>query len=403
MRLLTGIISIILVLFGHASFAADGLRLQEFLKSVQAQNLDLKMEQAKLNAAEAGSSAVNIPPPMVSFSKLTEKEGSAAQGFEISQTVPFPGKIVKNKSSRNLEAQAQKANVSARQNDILSEAKQAFYEYWAAFEKIRILRQKKDILSKHLQLARAGIRSDSTMKLHYIKTESDLDLLDNDLEVANQVLEEGRLKISLLMNLPSATKIPDPEEPTLSPLPTDTDFKSDPPQLQASQLELQSFIARESAAKQSWFPDFTFTYKEMGATQMMPQYSEIMVGMTLPFLFPWDSSSEEKKSSSERLESELRLKKAQLEINLSKTTSWTRARSLKNQLTTIEEKLIPKAHRRMQIVQNIVPRDMESLQDHRETMEALSDLELKALDLRLAYEKSISELERWKSTGDSNE
>ena len=386
-----------------ASFADESLRLQDFLKTVQNQNLNLKMEQVKLTSTEAKSAAINLPPPMVSFSKLTEKDGSSAQGFEISQTIPFPSKITKNKSSRNLESDAQKANLSAQQNEILSDARQAFFEYWTAFKKIEVLRKKRDVLSKHLRLARSGIRSDSTMKLHFIKTESDLDFLDNDLEVANQSLEENRLKISSLMNLPSATKIPDPEEPPLSPLPIDTEFKSAPPQLQASQLEFQSFLARESAAKQSWFPDFTLTYKEMGATNMMPQYSEIMVGITLPFLFPWDVSSETKKASAEKFESELKLEKTQQEIALSKTASWTRARSLRNQLVMIEEKLIPKAHQRMQLVQNIVPRDMESLQDHRETMEALSDLELKALELRLAYEKSISELEKWKPRGDSNE
>lgn len=402
MKILIGLIIAALVI-SPASFADENLRLQDFLKTVQNQNLNLKMEQAKLTSTEAKSTAINLPPPMVSFSKLTEKDGSSAQGFEISQTIPFPSKITKDKSSRNLESDAQKATLSARQNDILAEARQVFFEYWDSFEKIRILRQKREVLSKHLRLARSGIRSDSTMKLHYIKTESDLDLLDNDLEAASQALEENRLKISLLMNLPSATKIPDPQAPPLSPLPTDTEFKSAPPQLQASQLELQSFLARESAAKQSWFPDFIFTYKEMGATQMMPQYSEVMVGITLPFLFPWDASSETKKMSAERLESELKLQKTRQEFELSKTASWTRARSVRNQLAVIEEKLIPKARRRMQIVQNIAPRDMESLQDHRETMEALSDLELKALELRLTYEKSISELEKWKPHGDSNE
>lgn len=402
MRISVACFTLILAFFSTPAFA-ESLRLQDFLKNVQAENLDLKMEQAKLETANAQSSTISLPPPMVSFSKLTEKEGSSAQGFEVSQTVPFPGKISKNKSSRNLEAQAQKLNLAAKQNALLSEAKQSFYEYWGTYRKIQFLRQKKDILSKHLRLARSGVRSDSSMKLHFIKTESDLDLLDNDLEVANQALEESRIKISLLMNLPAATKIPEPEEPPLSPLPLDTDFKSDPPQLQASQLEAQSFAARESEAKQTWFPDFTFTYKEMGATQMMPQYSEFMVGITLPFLFPWNASSESKKASSERLESEVRYKKIQQEVDSSKATSWTRARSLKIQLATFEDKLIPKAHKRMQIVQNIVPRDMESLQDHRETMEVMSDLQLKALELRLAYEKSVSDLERWKPTGDSNE
>jgi len=170
MRISVVCITLVLALFSTPAFA-ENLRLQDFLKNVQSENLDLKMEQAKLETANAQSSSISLPPPMVSFSKLTEKEGSSAQGFEVSQTVPFPGKISKNKSSRNLEAQAQKLNLAAKQNAVLTEAKQSFFEYWGAYKKIHFLRQKKDILSKHLRLARSGVRSDSSMKLHFVKTD----------------------------------------------------------------------------------------------------------------------------------------------------------------------------------------------------------------------------------------
>lgn len=394
MRILLGLF-LNLCALSSVAWAEDKLSLQGFVSKVQAQNLDLKMEQAKVQTADAQSSTINLPPPMVSFSKLTEKEGSSAQGFEVSQTIPFPSKIVKNKTARNLETQTQKVTLSSKQQELLSEAKLTFYEYWAASEKIKILRQKNAILSSHLRLARAGVRSDSSMKLHFMKTESDIDLLENELEVANQDLEEKRLKIAILMDLPSSTKIPEPEEPPLSPLPLASSSSQDSPQLKVSELQLQTLSARESEAKQSWFPDLTLTYKEMGATQMMPQYSEIMVGFTLPFLFPWEPSAESKKASSERLESELRHEKLKKEVDSSKTLAWTRANSLKKQFTTLQEKIIPKAHKRMQLVQNIAPRDMESLQDHRETMEAYNDLQLKVLELRLSYEKSLTELQKW--------
>jgi outer membrane protein TolC len=394
MKILLGLFLNLCVL-SSVAWAGDKLSLQDFISKVQAQNLDLKMEQAKVQTADAQSSTINLPPPMVSFSKLTEKEGSSAQGFEVSQTIPFPGKIIKNKNARNLEAETQKVALSTKQQELLSEAKLTFYEYWAAAEKIKILQQKNAILSSHMRLARAGVRSDSSMKLHFLKTESDIDLLENDLAMANQELEEKRLKVAILMDAPSSTKIPEPEEPPLSPLPLASSGSQDSPQLKVSELQLQTLSARESEAKQSWFPDFTLTYKEMGATQMMPQYSEIMVGFTLPFLFFWEPSAESKKASSERLQSELRYEKMKKEIDSSKAIAWTRANSLRKQFTTLLEKIIPKAHKRMQLVQNIAPRDMESLQDHRETMEAYNDLQLKVLELRLSYEKSLTELEKW--------
>jgi outer membrane protein TolC len=384
-----------LLAFIHLSQAEEKLTLGQFLEKVETSNIDLKIEQVKTEASEAQSSTIGLPPPMVSLSFLREKEGSSATGFEINQTIPFPGRITKDKTARNLEAESQKEMAQARKSEIIAEAKQTYFEYWGAYKKLEILQGKKIILKDHLKLARAGIRSDSTMKIHFLKTESDFDLLENDIEIATQNLEEMRLKLSVFLGQPSSEKIPDPVEPALSQMTNPVYQNSSPAQLKASELELRMFHARESEAHQAWFPDLTLRYKEMGATQMMPQYSEVMVGMSLPFLFPWEASAISKKSTAERLAAEFRLEKLKKEISSLRSVAWSRALSLKKQLAIFEEKLLPRAHKRMQLIHNIAPRDMESLQDHRETMEAMSDLELKALETRLAYEKSLAELEKW--------
>ena len=73
----------------------------------------------------------------------------------------------------------------------------------------------------------------------------------------------------------------------------------------------------------------------------------------------------------------------------------SRATALKKQLDNINQRLLPRAEKRMKLVHNLAPRDMETLQDHRETMEAFPDLKLKALDLRTQYEITIAELQKY--------
>lgn len=51
----------------------------------------------------------------------------------------------------------------------------------------------------------------------------------------------------------------------------------------------------------------------------------------------------------------------------------------------------------MRLVHNLAPRDMETLQDHRETMEAFPGFKLKALDIRDQYEQTVTELEKFQS------
>jgi hypothetical protein len=60
-----------------------------------------------------------------------------------------------------------------------------------------------------------------------------------------------------------------------------------------------------------------------------------------------------------------------------------------------KNKLLPRAEQRMKIVHNLAPRDMETIQDHRETMEAFPNLKMAELELRMQYEETIAELEKY--------
>lgn len=103
---------------------------------------------------------------------------------------------------------------------------------------------------------------------------------------------------------------------------------------------------------------------------MSQKYNEIMVGVTLPFIFPWGPYSESGKARAERLQKEYELEKERRKISSEKESLLSRVHSIRRQLERLTEKLIPRAEKRMKIVHNLAPRDMETLQDHRETMEA---------------------------------
>ena len=74
-------------------------------------------------------------------------------------------------------------------------------------------------------------------------------------------------------------------------------------------------------------------------------------------------------------------------LDSDKVILFSRLESLKKQIDNLNNKLIPRAEKRMKLVHNLAPRDMETIQDHRETMETFPDLKLKSLDLRMAYDR----------------
>jgi cobalt-zinc-cadmium efflux system outer membrane protein len=382
----------VLPLLAPASvLAADPLSYESFLKAALEQNLGLKIESAKSGSTRSNSKALNIPPPVVGYMRMTDQSGSSANGIEVTQTIPFPGKLSHDHSARKYEEQAQDETRKAAESEIRAKAKVIYFNLWASEERRAAFRQKRSAIQDHIRLSRAGVRSDSFLRIHLLKAESDLDLLENDLIAADQDVIEKEAQAAEFLNVDATTFHPALEEPPATQLPREKSLASSH-QLEAARLTLESFKARESAANSTWFPDLYLRYKEIGQTQLMPQTSEVMIGVSLPFIFPWDASASAGKASAQRSQSEFEFEQETRKIDTEQGVLIQKATSLRKQLDNITQKLLPRAEKRMKLVHNLAPRDMETLQDHRETMEAFPDLKLKALDLRAQYEDAVAKL-----------
>lgn len=386
---------VISLLFTSKLYAQEQLALPQFLKMIQEQNLDLKVDQAKLEAAQARSKGLSIPPPMVSFNQMTMDSGMKANGFEVSQTIPFPTKLSNDYSARQKLAKSQEEMRLGNQNEIFAQAKLVYFNLWANQEKLSLLKSKKSVIQDHIKLSRSTARSDSFAGIHILRAESDVDFLENEIEAQEQAIHEIQLQIAALLNKESSFKF-EATEPPLSEIPL-IESAEQTHQLKALKFELESFKSKESEAKSSWFPELSLKYKEMGSTETNPSYNEVMLGVTLPFVFFWGPNAESKSASAERMQSELEYEKKKRSIESEKYILTSKIETLKKQLDTLKTKLIPRAEKRMKLAHNLTPRDMETLQDHRETMEAFPELKMKALELRLEYESAIADLEKYKS------
>ncbi|OQW53829.1 MAG: hypothetical protein A4S09_06325 [Proteobacteria bacterium SG_bin7] len=383
-------------------FAQSKVSLKDFLDRIQNQNLDIKVESAKADAAKSRAIGVKIPEPMVGAIQMTDQSGSTTRGFEISQTVPFPTKVTADLNARDYEAKSQNEMSLAERNEILARAKNVYLALWAAQEKSSLLLEKKKIIKGHISLSRSTARSDSFAAVHVIKAEYDFDYLDNEIAEIDQALRSQQIEAAILLNADVNTFKLVTTEPEISSVPKIESVDSSP-QLQAQKFNLESLRSKEFAAKSMWLPDFNFRYRQLEQSSMLPRYNELMVNITLPFVYFWQPYSESSAATSERLSAEYQLQKQERALTGTRAILLSKAESLKKQLDNVRQNLIPKAERRMKLVQNLAPRDIETLQDHREAMEAFPDLKLKAVDLRLEYERTVFELEKYhRGTNEKN-
>lgn len=372
------------------------LTLEQFLTLVQSQNLELQLSARSTEGSDANSTGYALPPPMVGVSQFKDMSGNAA-GFEISQTIPFPSQLAHDHSARAAEAAGSKSLNKLTQKQTLLEARFNFFSLWLAQEKRAVLIEKKNALQEHLKLATAGARSDSFLKVHLLKTETDIDLLENEITATDQELRDRQIALAqMTQNSPEDFK-PSAAEPPLTPVPNKEQFSSPPLQLEINALRLEGLQAREREAKASWLPEFNLKYREMSGTTMNPKYNELMLGMSLPFLYSWEPNRNVGKAKAERLQAELQLTQERLKIESRKTSLLAKVQGLKKQWLQLNEKIIPRAEKRMHLVHHIAPRDMETLVDHREALESFPDLKLKSLEIRNQYEESMLELLRYTS------
>jgi outer membrane protein TolC len=388
---------VIVFIFGFSVLGSADTRisLEQFLAQVKSQNLSLKLAKASVEAAESNSVGITLPAPMIGFNQMKDESGTGP-GYEINQTIPFPTKMTNDHSARKFDSEAEQMQNRIAIKETLADAKFLYFSLWQSQERLVLLREKKDALQTHIKLATAGARSDSFLKIHILKTESDLDLLENEILIEEQNHREKQIQLAQMINQSAGDFLPIAEELKLSDFPKQGTPKS-PFQIEFQKLRLESLQSRESEAKAGWLPDFNIRYKEMSGTPMQPRYSELMLGVTLPFVFFWQPNATSTQASVNRIQGELKLNLEQRKIELRQETLLVKARALQKQLNLFSEKLLPRAEKRMHLVHNLAPRDMETLQDHRETLEAFPELKMKALELRGQYEEAVTELQKYSS------
>lgn len=379
----------ILILANFAPAKAATLSLSDFLNSVKTDSPDLKIEKSLSDGAQARSKGIRLSPPMVGLMNMRDGSGTN-RGFEVTQQIPFPTKILKEKEVRALESKTQNSLFSYRKNEIVLEARQAYFDYWKSYQLRKILDEKQVWLKNHVKIARSTARADSTAQIHLLGTESEADQLENEgLEAATDVIEKSNALKIYAPNLNTKDVIPE-LDPKLEIIEVDQKVKSG--FLSAKEDELKLAKATTSLNKQSYLPDIVLRYRTFNGNDTTPKSEEIMVGITLPFLFFWQPHAESTEASAREFRVQAELQKLRLTFEGRLANLTEKSNSLKKQLLTLKEKLIPRAHKRMKLVDNLSARTMEGLEEHRTVMFDYLNLRLNAINVRVEYEKTSAEI-----------
>ncbi len=388
-----------LIFVHYSAFSQEILTLTQVLDEVASKNPDLSAAQAQSQAAEAEvGTEFYLPAPTLNFGTMGEQNPFSTrmeQSWGLTQMIPFPTKIAQKRSSLHFRSEAASENLRAKGLEVHAEASKAYFDYWRSQRIYELLQEKLQVLNEHAKRIRSTPFASQLMQSHLLSVQSDIDLTENEIFAAKQEIEVSRGMLNVLMGRNPGSALGLPEEWKLSPLPpapSDALIESAAklhPKNKAAESEIRATEAKLSAARSEYLPDFMVGYRYNQRFDSLPSNHEFMVGITLPFIFPWQPKAQVDSAHFKNAEAQAVQVKSLYDIRLQILRSYSQLTSSYSQVLQIENKTLPQATKRQKISHGIAPTDTESLMEHREAMEKLVELKLRQVDLKVSYEKAL--------------
>lgn len=381
------------------------LDLNQVFKEVERNNPELAGLRSRAEATSFDVTAEPIlPPPVFEVNSMGSQgpfvgDGHMETSYRIKQELIFPTKFLARKDALSHMSEGAAYSRDARLLELRAEAKKAYVDYWASGARISLIEQRSEIILAHSRRLKSAPLSTKLQQAHIVAAETDHDLAQAELEEVRQGLAVARGTLNTLMGKDPNGELAQASEPPISELPPVP--RADESQALIARhpkvLSLSSEVlvqeSMRSAARSEYFPNLMVEYWNNRRFDNTPNTSELMVGVSVPFLYFWQPRAMAQAAGARVVEKEAQLTQAKNEFKLRLLKEYATLASLRAQSLAYEKKILPGAAKRLKISHSLAPTDMESLTEHRESMESEVNLRLKALEIRSNYEKSFADYE----------
>lgn len=296
-------LSVVLITLCCASVSANPLSLFEFLSQVR--NANPSIEAAKLRALALKHRirpSATWDDPFIAAG-IDEKPFDGGEGevrrYQISQTIPFPGKIGARAEIAEKVAEASNYDALTRGRQIEVIATQAFLQAGFNKEAIRLNQNIQKIIQETTASAKARYKTGGSTHHEWLLAKLELAVL----KVEAMRLERTRVSLNALLNelrnLPPETPI---EIDHAGPIQHEVDPSkiisniTDQPELKAWSAQKSSASSELKLVKLSYAPDFVIQGMAMESTMNSRNMGGqstwgVMIGVTVPLYF-WRKQSE---------------------------------------------------------------------------------------------------------------
>jgi len=355
----------------------------------------IKEEQANLKAVKVNS-ATNWTPPELAFSEMNsntpffDSDMKMQRSLELSQMLPNPQRVNANNSIKKNAEVVQANQVTILFKKLKREAFSVFLEMARNRKELEIFTSKKNQLEKFFERLKSSQIQGQEEKIQISEAQSELNEVKlNIILTQNEYLRMNKM-LNQMMGLDLNERMSEPllDEVVLDKK-VDIHKNTDLKMLESKISLMESDL---SMKKSEYIPEFSLKAKfSKSYVPNIDNSKEIMVGMTLPFLF-WGQQANGVDSTRFKIEAMKHARASQLSESQVKVDS---LRSEIEDLITARNFLVQSSlaikEKKMKLFTNYSYTDMKSLMNYKMSFDDVYMTKMKIVDKEIELQKKYFE------------
>lgn len=403
--------ALIAVLSSYAAHSQQRLKLDSILSAIKQNSPMLQEYRYKAEAlTEISKGAKSWMAPMVGLGTfmtpypgqmVMDERDKGSVMISAEQSIPNPAKLRANQQLLSSKAAIEEAAGSYTFNELRSQAKTAFYDWFVLEKKLVILRENQEIIQLMFNIAKARYPYNQSPLGNSFKAEGRLHEVENMIFMTENEIIQKNIALNALMNLPKDVRFSidtvfqdfDPVE-----LAVDTTLlansRSDIRQLNNTIQSMRYAVKLEGYQAK---PDFRIRYNHMAPLgQMMPSAYTIEGMVSIP-IAPWSSKMYKANVRGMNLQIEAMKRGREAILNeaqgMAAGMAWE-IQTTRKQLDNYEQKIIPALERNYETVMLAYEENREELPFVIDAYEALIMAQTQYLDVMRRYYQMIVSYEK---------
>lgn len=385
------------------------LHLDDLLREVERANPSLRAAQLEAEALGTKRSQVSaLPDPTAGISyqpyPMVTARGVQRSQWQFQQQIPFPGKRSLRREIAGLGAGVAASEADAFMHDLAAEVKEAYYNLYRVQEQARLVQQFREELEEFEEVATTQYEVGRGTQQAILKAQVErgrleirLDQLEEERQSAQQTLAR-LLDRPDLKGLTGAVRVTPPEDVEEQDL-VETALQQRP-EVKAIHQTQERAERQEALARREFWPDFTLgvNYTDIQATDLMPTMTgrdavSFSVGIKMP-LWQGKQRAQLEEAQLEERRAEAQLDALQLDIRTRIGDLQNQLRQQQDQLTRLEETLIPQAETARDASLSAYSADRTDFLNLLDAERTLFQLQMDYEDTYARYLKTTASLER---------